>query len=361
MGRLLTAPQPGGIVLLGSGETAPSVQKVYHRVFADLDDRPQVAILETPAGFEPNSEAVAGDIALYLEQHLQNYHPQATTIPARRSDGELSTNNPELLAPLYTADVILTGPGSPTYAVRHLRDSLCWDLMRICQRLGCTLFLSSAATVAIGLVTLPVYEIYKVGMDLHWQPGLDLFGDWGLALTVIPHWNNRSGGEGLDTRRCYVGTERFRRLLDLLPPERGMRILGIDENTAVRVLPTTGQCEVLGNGAATILYGDAEACYEAGQVFSLDELGDWSLPAVHEGIDSGRWRAIWARLEEVARERQTDSALPPEVQTWLQARQAARAVRDWVQADRLRDLIQARGWEVRDTPHGQEVSPLDPS
>jgi cysteinyl-tRNA synthetase len=41
----------------------------------------------------------------------------------------------------------------------------------------------------------------------------------------------------------------------------------------------------------------------------------------------------------------------------LEERAAARAGRDWAAADRLRDCIAALGWQVRDTPAGQELSP----
>ncbi len=346
---------PGAIVLLGSGETAPSTQKVYDRVFARLDTPPRVAILETPAGFEPNSEQVAQDIGQYLHKHLQNYQPQVTTIPARRSVGELSTNNPALLEPLYAANVILTGPGSPTYAVRHLRNSLCWQLMRICHRLGYILFLSSAATVAVGCVTLPVYEIYKVGLDLYWQPGLDFFASFGLNLTAVPHWNNRSGGADLDTRRCYMGVERFQQLLRLLPDREDTTILGIDENTAVILVPATGQGEVIGQGAATILQGNQTQRFASGASFDLCTLGNWQIPQGHTGLDAALWHHALSRITAWESQQRAEQKPPADVQTWLQQRGIARAERDWVLSDALRDRIRESGWDVRDTPQGQEV------
>ena len=51
--------QPGMILLLGSGETAPGAQKIYHWLFSRIREQTgdgiRVAVLETPAGFEPNS------------------------------------------------------------------------------------------------------------------------------------------------------------------------------------------------------------------------------------------------------------------------------------------------------------------
>jgi len=40
-------------------------------------------------------------------------------------------------------------------------------------------------------------------------------------------------------------------------------------------------------------------------------------------------------------------------------REAARTQRDFAEADRLRDELRARGWEVRDSPEGPELLPLD--
>ena len=350
---------PGDIVLLGSGETAPSMQRIYDRIFSRLDQRPQVAILETPAGFEPNSEEVARDVDRFLQVHLQNYRPRVTTVPVRRSDGPFSTNNPDLMEPIYEANVILTGPGSPTYAVRHFRNSLCWEICQICHRLGRTLFLSSAATVAAGRLALPVYEIYKVGLDLYWSEGLDLFGSFGLKLVVIPHWNNQSGGSGLDTSRCYMGQSRFNELLDLLPAEDGLTVLGIDENTAVIMNPGSGRAQVHGQGSATIVRDSKSLEVVHGHDFALDELGAWSLPAARFGLDSGTWEQTTRKLQELESRAQAEATPSAEVRDWLQQRERARQVKDWPLSDRLRDRIRTHGWQVVDTPEGQILTRLD--
>jgi cysteinyl-tRNA synthetase len=42
----------------------------------------------------------------------------------------------------------------------------------------------------------------------------------------------------------------------------------------------------------------------------------------------------------------------------LRAREDARAAKDFAEADRLRDELRARGWEVRDGPSGPELVPV---
>jgi cysteinyl-tRNA synthetase len=48
---------------------------------------------------------------------------------------------------------------------------------------------------------------------------------------------------------------------------------------------------------------------------------------------------------------------PPEAVEMAEAREAARAAKDWAEADRLRDELRATGWEVRDGPDGPELVP----
>jgi cysteinyl-tRNA synthetase len=47
--------------------------------------------------------------------------------------------------------------------------------------------------------------------------------------------------------------------------------------------------------------------------------------------------------------------VPPEAQALVDARERARAARDYAQADRLREQLREIGWEVRDGPAGPEL------
>ncbi len=76
--------QPGLVVLFGSGETSASGRKVHDWVFGRLTPPIRVAVLETPAAFQPNSGQVAEQLAEFVRLHLQNYKPQVTVVPARK-------------------------------------------------------------------------------------------------------------------------------------------------------------------------------------------------------------------------------------------------------------------------------------
>ncbi len=56
--------------------------------------------------------------------------------------------------------------------------------------------------------------------------------------------------------------------------------------------------------------------------------------------------------------RAADGGIPAEIKALVQTRAAARANKDWAGADRLRDEIAAKGWEVRDSKEGQKVKKL---
>ncbi|HRJ76582.1 MAG TPA: hypothetical protein PLX90_11320, partial [Anaerolineales bacterium] len=199
----------GRIAFLGSGETSLAGGRIFESLARLIPDPLRVAILETPAGFELNASLVANRVGEFLKTRLQNYKPTIDLIPARKKDTPYSPDNIEILKPLLTANLIFMGPGSPSYVARQLKNTLAWDIIRARHRQGAILAFASAATISLGKWVLPVYEIYKVGEDVHVKDGLDLFSDFDLHLSFIPHWNNAEGGADLDTSRCFMGKERF--------------------------------------------------------------------------------------------------------------------------------------------------------
>lgn len=346
-------PQPGLVVLFGSGETAPSSGKTHEFVAQTLPPSPRIAILETPAGFEPNSDRVAGKIGDYLTRRLQNYSPRVEVLPARKKGTPFSPDDEAIVRPILQADWLFLGPGSPTYAARQLHNSLAFHMLMARHRLGATLMLASSATLAFSAHTMPVYEIYKVGQDLHWQPGLDFFSAFGLSLVVIPHWNNNDGGEELDTSRCYLGRARFGQLRKMLPA--GQTIVGLDEHTALVIDYAQEECQVMGAGRVVILHGDERYEYEEGQPFHPERLGKWRPPTAGAGIPPEIWQEALTAQKQLAQTAQKEATPPPEAEALAAKRQTAREQQDWATADRLRNEIAALGWQVQDTADGPQL------
>jgi len=343
---------PGIVVLFGSGETSPSGRKIFDHIFRNLHSSPKISLFETPSGFELNSAQVVGKIADFLNHRLQNFNPLTTIIPARKRGTSFSPDDPNILAPILESDIIFMGPGSPSYAVRQLRDSLAWYYLIARHRLGASLTFASAAVISIGSKSLPVYEIYKVGEDPHWKPGLNLFGPFGLDLTFVPHWNNSDGGAELDTSRCFMGQSRFSELLELLPPDQ--IVIGIDEHTAL-IMDCSGMCcQVMGHGSVTITQNGVSRVINSGDSFDLGEIGACSKPENVEGLPPKVWEVALSVQHSQNDVSNTDQP-SPEVLELVDQRMMARAKKDWRLADDLRGEILTLGWELIDTPEGIDI------
>ena len=128
---------------------------------------------------------------------------------------------------------------------------------------------ASAAALTLGVATVPVYEIYKVGTAPHWVEGMDLLATIGLRAAVIPHYDNAEGGNH-DTRFCYLGERRLRMLESMLEP--GTVVLGVDEHTACLFDLDTDTATVLGRGAVTVRRQGVSTLFASGCTVPIDEL-----------------------------------------------------------------------------------------
>ena len=50
-----------------------------------------------------------------------------------------------------------------------------------------------------------------------------------------------------------------------------------------------------------------------------------------------------------------EEAIPAEATELLEARAVARAEKNWVESDRIRDALAELGWTVKDTPEGPKL------
>ena len=133
---------------------------------------------------------------------------------------------------------------------------------------------ASAAALTVGRFTLPVYEIYKVGEDLHWVEGMNILEHFGFNLVVIPHWNNAEGGTH-DTRFCYMGEARLRKLEFRLPDD--VCILGLDEHTACLLDLEKDEAVIRGIGSVTLRRGGVERSFTKSNRFPLQMLREGAL------------------------------------------------------------------------------------
>ena len=260
MTRLLT--------IMGSGETAPTMVKAHRTVVERLGPGATAMLLDTPFGFQMNADELCARAVTYFRDSVG----VALEVAGVRSAADLEgPAGDAVVARLAAAPFVFAGPGSPTYALRQWRGTLVPGVLAEKLALGGALTFASAAALTLGVATVPVYEVYKVGEEPHWVPGLDLLGALGLSVALIPHYDNAEGGTH-DTRFCYLGEQRLAGLEEELP--QGAFVLGVDEHTALHLDLDAQSAEVVGHGGVTVRARGRSARLEAGQTVALGRLAE---------------------------------------------------------------------------------------
>lgn len=259
---------PRRLVIMGSGETTTGMLGVHREVFSGLPDPTEARLMDSPFAFQENAEELVEKINQYFTESLG--HPLRPITLSASAD---ALTVERALADIRAADWVFAGPGSPSYARR------CWEGRGVPEALagvlapgqsGCLVF-ASAAVVTLGDWALPVYEIYKVGEDPRWEPGIGLMSRvLGWRCAVIPHYDNREGGTH-DTRFCYVGGRR----LGQIEADLGDGfILGVDEHTALVLDLDAGTAWVAGRSAVTLRVAGVEDVVPNGSRLTITELED---------------------------------------------------------------------------------------
>ena len=251
------------LAILGSAETTPTMIKPHRSLFEQAGDGPAV-LLDTPYGFQENADDISARAIEYFAQSV------GRTVSVARLRGNDDTLTAETARTRVREAVwAFAGPGSPSYAMRVWGEAGVSELLADKLRTGGVVVFSSAASLTLGIATVPVYEIYKAGADPHWLPGLDLMNVTGLKAAVIPHYDNAEGGHH-DTRYCYLGERRLAVMERELPDDAF--VLGIDEHTGVILDLDAGRATVVGLGGLTIRKDGHQRVIPSGSVLAIDDL-----------------------------------------------------------------------------------------
>jgi hypothetical protein len=377
---------PRVLMILGSGETSPTMVTPHQQVFARLGTHVRAVSLDSPYGFQENADELTDRIRQYFRDSVGRDVDAITFRSAPPVD--LVAHAAEM-ARLGAADWIFAGPGSPSYALRTWAGSAVPDALNAVLRRGGAVVFASAAALTLGVVTVPVYEIYKAGEQPRWLAGLDVFGPaTGLSAAIVPHWNNAEGGTH-DTRFCYLGARRLQVLEQQLPD--GAFILGVDEHTGLVIDLDTGAADVVGRGCVTVRAQGREWSVAAGQSSSIAEIAQHADAAVApvapgdqvsvasdvtEVLDRGDVAGALAMVAELDRQAVSDgdrlavrsllarciaaihdpvdvtATIAPYVDLLLELRGRARTDTRWADSDAIRDGLAAAGVEVRDGQDG---------
>jgi len=263
------------LIVMGSGETAPTMIKPHRAVFERVTG--PAVVLDTPYGFQSNADDISARAVRYFRQSVGR---EVSVLSWRRPPPDPPTRE-RAAATLRDAGWVFAGPGSPTYTLRQWRDTAVPDLLADKLTRGGVVLFASAAALTLGTHVVPVYEIYKAGIEPHWAPGLNLLeAALGFPAVLIPHYDNAEGGHH-DTRYCYLGEERLTAMEAELPD--GHLIIGVDEHTAVVFDLEAQTATVLGNGLLTLRRAGASVAFPADTVLTFtDLLAGPSTSAAHQ-------------------------------------------------------------------------------
>ncbi|MBW2440299.1 MAG: hypothetical protein JRH12_07490 [Deltaproteobacteria bacterium] len=358
----------GLIALMGSGELTATMVEVHKALLGRMTASPRAVFLDTPAGFQLNVDQISQKAQDYFKTRIG----QSLLIASFKSHDTISPFETEqAYQTLRDADFVLIGPGSPTYAVNQWQPSAIPRILTDRIKDGGCLVAASAAALTVGRFTLPVYEIYKVGQQLHWVDGMDILKEFGFNLVVVPHWNNAEGGNH-DTRFCFMGKPRFRQLVSLLPED--VAILGLDEHTACILDFENQEAVIRGIGQVTLQHAERQIIFQTGERFSLevlrgaDQSGNWqpAPPATDDSetrpaeVEDAFWEQIH-RLEAVFHEglethdaqKTTNALLELDRMIW-RAQQDLENEEAVIQArDTLRELIAVLGTRLAAAPRSE--------
>jgi cyanophycinase-like exopeptidase len=281
---------PRILTIMGSGETAPTMVSTHRSLTSLLPKPVKAVLLDTPYGFQENAPELATraveyfrnsvnvDIAVAGLVRLHDTHIAADTVQIERG-----------LRAISDATYIFAGPGSPTYALRqwsgsNVASSIIDKLMN-----GGIVTFASAAALTLGKVTVPVYEVYKVGQDVQRLDGLDVLSAIGINAAVIPHYDNAEGGNH-DTRYCYLGETRLRMFEKMLDDDT--YVLGIDEHTGLVIDLDAAVAKVVGNGTVTLRLREDSYIYESGTTIPLETLQNPWLLRTSASADSTHQKGV---------------------------------------------------------------------
>ena len=262
---------PRILVIMGSGETAPTMVPTHRMISRLLPNPARATLLDTPYGFQENAPELASKAVEYFNTSINMKLDVAGLTSLIDADALTVERGLQLVA---DAHYVFAGPGSPTYALRQWSGSPLAGLLVKKLRDGGVVTFASAAALTLGKFTLPVYEIYKAGADPYWLEGLNILGEIGINAVVIPHYNNAEGGHH-DTRFCYMGERRLSAMERELAEE--IFVLGIDEHTGLVLDLDANTATVVGKGVVSLRLRGNTTEIASGEVFSIDRLRNpWS-------------------------------------------------------------------------------------
>jgi cyanophycinase len=229
----------GTLALVGSGEFLPGSQTLDRALLATLTETPRVVILPTAAA--PDGPVIFERWARMGVDHFEGLGAQAEAVRLQSRQDAISTNLAQRIA---DANLVYLSGGKPNYLVKTLRDTPCWEAIRmVFERGGVVAGCSAGAMALAGF--LPGFGLFQP------QPALGLAPN----LIVIPHFD--------EIPKWLNGLSRFS------TRNKTMTVVGIEGSTALVGAGTDQSWRVAGQGSVTVFSANGHKTYASGESVKL--------------------------------------------------------------------------------------------
>ena len=329
------------LTIFGSGETSPYMAKTYRSIFNSYPNLKikNPVILSTPFEFQENSNILSQKIFDYFEKRL-NIKP---TVSSLRQNSHKSIDIEKIIAEIKNSDFLFSGPGSPTYALGLWKKTKIDKIIKSKIYEPGIIAFSSAAALTLGTYTLPVYEIYKAGIKPYWEKGLDLLKFLGIKTIIVPHYNNQEGRDH-DTSHCFIGKNRFKKLLENL--QEDILYIGIDEHTACIFNINESKLQVMGKGQAHFGSKSKIFSLKSGESIKFDDiLYKQKISPDLNKIPKEKFK----NHHPVTTPEDSSHIVSIEIEELLKIREIARLNNNWDMSDKIRSILESKGISIKDT------------
>ena len=324
--------KPRIITLFGSGETSPHMAKLYRNLINNPDSKSNNNfLLDTPFGFQENHNILSNKIIKYFQEKV-NLKIETINFPDENSYDENIKKN------IINSDFIFSGPGSPTYALKIWNKYGINSLLESKIKNGGILAFSSAAALTFGSYVIPVYEIYKVGETPRLIPGLDLLSFLEKKTIVVPHFNNKEGGDH-DTSHCFIGKKRF----DNLIKNKDVLMIGIEEHTSITFDLNDSSIRVDGKGKVLLKSLKGVIEINNGETMGINKINSEYVP-----LEEAK------EILETETDEKKDEKVNVDIDLLINIRNKARLKKDWDLSDQVRDILISNNIEIEDNSDGSK-------
>ena len=324
--------KPRIITLFGSGETSPHMAKLYRNLINNPDSKSNNNfLLDTPFGFQENHNILSNKIIKYFQEKV-NLKIETINFPDENSYDENIKKN------IINSDFIFSGPGSPTYALKIWNIYGINSLLESKIKNGGILAFSSAAALTFGSYVIPVYEIYKVGETPRLIPGLDLLSFLEKKTIVVPHFNNKEGGDH-DTSHCFIGKKRF----DNLIKNKDVLMIGIEEHTSITFDLNDSSIRVDGKGKVLLKSLKGVIEINNGETMGINKINSEYVP-----LEEAK------EILETETDEKKDEKVNVDIDLLINFRNKARLKKDWDLSDQVRDILISNNIEIEDNSDGSK-------